>query len=425
MYLPNIVKLLKNRQKELTKKQLLTDFISGVIVAIIALPLSVALGISSGVSPEKGLITAIIAGFFISFFGGSKVQIGGPTGAFVVIVYGIIEKHGIEGLIISTFMAGIILIILGLIKAGNLIKYIPHAITIGFTAGIAITLFSTQVKDFLGLHIGKVPSEFIPKWNMYLRNIGSMNFWTLALGVLSLVIIIFWGKINKTIPGSLIALIVGTIIAFIFKLPVATIGTQFGELSSSIPMPNVPILNIQTFVSLIGPAVTIAFLAGIESLLSAVVSDGMINEKHDSNAELIGQGLGNIASALFGGIPATGAIARTAANVKSGGRTPLSGMIHAIVLLLIMKIFMPFIKYVPLTTLAGILLVVSYNMSQWRVFKSVLSDSRLDVILLITTFSLTVVSDLVTAIVVAMVIYLIPYDKILNSTPFLKRKVGV
>lgn len=419
MYTSTIITLIKN--KELKKQQILKDIIAGIIVAIIALPLSVALGISSGVSPEKGLITAIIAGLCISAFGGSRVQIGGPTGAFVIIVYGIIEKYGLEGLIISTFMAGIILIIFGLLKLGDLIKYIPRPVTIGFTAGIAVTLFSTQVKDFLGINIDKVPSNFIAKWSVYLSNMKLISFYSLVLGLISLLIIVFWTKINKTIPGSLIALIVGTLVAFLFKLPVATIGSQFGEISSSIPMPKLPLLNLNTFITLIGPAFTIALLAAIESLLSAVVSDKMIDVQHDSNSELIGQGIGNIMSSLFGGIPATGAIARTAANVKNGGRTPIAGIVHAVVLLLIMEIFMPLIKYVPLTTLAAILLVVSYNMSEVRVFKKLLFSSKIDIILLLVTFILTLVCDLVVAIVVAMVIYFI-YDKGLQYIPFYNRQ---
>ncbi|SHE77759.1 low affinity sulphate transporter 3 [Clostridium fallax] len=417
MYKPTILKLIKN--KELTKEQIIKDIIAGIIVAIIALPLSVALGISSGVSPEKGLITAIIAGLCISLFGGSRVQIGGPTGAFVIIIYGIIEKYGLEGLVVSTFMAGVILIIFGLLKLGDLIKYIPRSVTIGFTAGIGVTLFSTQVKDFLGMGIDKVPSSFISKWCVYLSNINLVSFWSMALGVISLLIIVFWSKINKTIPGSLIALIVGTLLAFAFKLPVSTIGSQFGEISSSFPTPKLPILNINTVKTLIAPAFTIALLAAIESLLSAVVSDKMIDCEHDSNSELIGQGIGSIMSSIFGGIPATGAIARTAANVKNGGRTPIAGIVHAIILLLIMKILMPLIKYVPLTTLAAILLVVSYNMSEVKAFSKLLFSSKIDLILLLVTFILTLVCDLVVAIGVAMVIYLM-YEKALKYTPFYK-----
>ncbi|QBD84982.1 STAS domain-containing protein [Clostridium tetani] len=404
MLKPEFLSILKNEKWNLTKEGLIKDFIAGIIVAIIALPLSVALGIASGVSPEKGLITAIIAGFFISFLGGSRVQIGGPTGAFVVIIYGIIEKYGIDGLIVATLMAGIMLVIFGLLKFGSLIKYISYPITVGFTAGIAVTLFSTQVKDFLGLSINKVPSEFLPKWSMYISNMGTINWVTLALGIFSLAVIIVWPKFNEKIPGALVALILSTFIAYFFKLNVATIGTQFGEISSKIPVPKLPIVDIITLQKLIKPAFTIAILAAIESLLSAVVADGMIGEKHDSNMELVAQGVGNITSALFGGIPATGAIARTAANVKSGGRTPIAGMVHAITLLLIMKVLMPLAKYIPLTTLAAVLIVVSYNMSGWRTFRDMLRAPKSDVLILLATFFITVIFDLVIAIEVGIII---------------------
>lgn len=404
MLKPEFLSILKNEKGNLTKEGLIKDFIAGIIVAIIALPLSVALGIASGVSPEKGLITAIIAGFFISFLGGSRVQIGGPTGAFVVIIYGIIEKYGIDGLIVATLMAGIMLVIFGLLKFGSLIKYISYPITVGFTAGIAVTLFSTQVKDFLGLSINKVPSEFLPKWSMYISNMGTINWVTLALGIFSLAVIIVWPKFNEKIPGALVALILSTFIAYFFKLDVATIGTQFGEISSKIPVPKLPIVDIITLQKLIKPAFTIAILAAIESLLSAVVADGMIGEKHDSNMELVAQGIGNITSALFGGIPATGAIARTAANVKSGGRTPIAGMVHAITLLLIMKVLMPLAKYIPLTTLAAVLIVVSYNMSGWRTFRDMLRAPKSDVLILLATFFITVIFDLVIAIEVGIII---------------------
>lgn len=403
MYMPKILTIFKNYRKEISKEQIIKDIIAGIIVAIIALPLSVALGISSGVSPEKGLITAIIAGFIVSLLGGSRVQIGGPTGAFVVIIFGIIQQYGLDGLIVATIMAGIILILLGLFRFGSLIKYISYPITVGFTAGIAVTLFSTQIKDFFGLTINNVPSEFIPKWASYISHISTTNYIALCLGMFSLVIMILWPKISKKIPGSLVALIFATIIAYIFKLPVATIGSQFGEISSTLPSPTLPNVNIDMLVTLIKPAFTIAILAGIESLLSAVVADGMIDDKHDSNTELIGQGIANIASGLFGGIPATGAIARTAANIENGGRTPLAGIIHAITLLLIMKLFMPLAKFIPLTALAAILIQVSYNMSGWRTFKRLLKAPKSDVIILITTFSLTVVFDLVVAIEIGIV----------------------
>ncbi|MGU8378251.1 SulP family inorganic anion transporter [Clostridium perfringens] len=404
MYKPKLISLLDDKENGFSKEQFFKDLIAGIIVAIIALPLSIALGISSGVSPEKGLITAIIAGFIISLLGGSRVQIGGPTGAFVVIVFGIIQNHGVDGLIIATFMAGIILVLFGLLRFGSLIKYIPYPITVGFTSGIAVTLFSTQVKDFLGLSMTKTPSEFIPKWEAYISHMNTTNLYTLAIGLLALIILIFWPKINKKIPGSLIALIVTTLVVFIFNLPVATIGSQFGKISSNIPMPHIPNLNLNTLKSLIGPAFTIALLGGIESLLSAVVSDGMIGDKHNSNAELIAQGIANIGSSLFGGIPATGAIARTAANVKNGGRTPISGIVHSITLLLIMLVFMPLAKFIPLTTLSAILIIVSYNMSEWRTFKAILKAPKSDIAILLTTFFLTVLFDLVIAIGIGMVV---------------------
>ena len=404
MYKPKLISLLDDKENGFSKEQFFKDLIAGIIVAIIALPLSIALGISSGVSPEKGLITAIIAGFIISLLGGSRVQIGGPTGSFVVIVFGIIQNHGVDGLIIATFMAGIILVLFGLLRFGSLIKYIPYPITVGFTSGIAVTLFSTQVKDFLGLSMTKTPSEFIPKWEAYISHMNTTNLYTLAIGLLALIILIFWPKINKKIPGSLIALIVTTLVVFIFNLPVATIGSQFGKISSNIPMPHIPNLNLNTLKALIGPAFTIALLGGIESLLSAVVSDGMIGDKHNSNAELIAQGIANMGSSLFGGIPATGAIARTAANVKNGGRTPISGIVHSITLLLIMLVFMPLAKFIPLTTLSAILIIVSYNMSEWRTFKAILKAPKSDIAILLTTFFLTVLFDLVIAIGIGMVV---------------------
>lgn len=418
---PKLLKMFQRR--ELTGERILKDIVAGIIVAIVALPLSVALGISSGVSPEKGLITAIMAGFFISFLGGSRVQIGGPTGAFVVIVYGIIEKHGIEGLIIATMMAGIILIILGLARMGSIIKFIPHPITIGFTSGIAITLLSTQVKDFLGLSIESVPAEFIPKWQTYFEHFNTINMPTLLVGLTSLAIMILWPKVNKTIPGSLIALIIATAAVSLFKLPVETIGSRYSNISSSIPMPSISLVSFNTIHELIGPAFTIAILAAIESLLSAVVADGMIGGKHDSNMELVAQGVGNIVSALFGGIPATGAIARTAANVKNGGRSPISGIVHAITLLLIMLVFMPLAKLIPMTTLAAILIIVSYNMGEWKSFYSFMKAPKSDMVILVLTFLLTVIFDLVVAIEIGMVLAMFLFMKRIADTTTIKTSI--
>jgi sulfate permease, SulP family len=411
---PKLLRMMERR--EINKERILKDIIAGVIVAIIALPLSVALGISSGVSPEKGLITAIIAGFFISFLGGSRVQIGGPTGAFVVIVYGIIQNYGLEGLIISTIMAGIILIVLGLLKFGSVIKFVPHPITVGFTSGIAITLLSTQVKDFLGLTIDNVPAEFIHKWQVYFSHMDTFNLTAFLVGAGSLLIMILWPKINKTIPGSLVALILATLVVSVFNLPVETIGSRFNNISSAIPVPMLPKVDFDTIKNLLNPAFTIAILAAIESLLSAVVADGMIGGKHDSNMELIAQGIGNIASGIFGGIPATGAIARTAANVKNGGRSPISGVVHAITLLLIMVIFMPLAKLIPMTTLGAILILVSYNMGEWKTFFSLLKAPKSDIVILLLTFFLTVIFDLVVAIEIGMVLAMFLFMKRIADT---------
>ncbi len=406
MLKPKLFSILKHREVELTKSQLTNDVISGIIVAIIALPLSVALAIASGVTPEKGLITAIIAGFFISFLGGSRVQIGGPTGAFVVIVYGIVTEFGVAGLTIATLMAGVMMIFFGLMKFGSVIKYVPYPTTTGFTSGIAVVLLSTQVNDFFGLAIHDVPSQFFEKWKVYIANFSSIDLVTTLVGLVSILIIILWPKINKKIPGSLIALLVVTIGVKALNLPVETIGSRFGEISNSIKFVDFKDLNISIplIKDLIRPALTIAFLASIESLLSAVVADGMIGKKHNSNMELIAQGIANIASAIFGGIPATGAIARTAANVKNGGRTPIAGMVHAIVLLLIMIVFMPLAKLIPMATLSAILVIVAYNMSEWRSFKALLKSTKSDAAVLLVTFGMTVVFDLVVAIEIGMVI---------------------
>jgi SulP family sulfate permease len=412
--MPKFFSMIKN--KEITKEQIMKDIIAGVIVAVIALPLSIALAISSGVSPEKGLITAIFAGFIISFLGGSKVQIGGPTGAFVIIIYSIIQEYGLNGLITATIMAGVILVVMGLLRFGSLIKYIPQTITVGFTSGIAVTLMSTQIKDFFGLQINDVPAEFLEKWKSYFVNINSLNGWSLLIGVTSIIIIVLWPKINKTIPGSMIALVAATIFVKLLDIPVETIGSRFQEISSTIPMPVFPVMNISAINRLFAPAMTIAILAALESLLSAVVADGMISDKHDSNMELVAQGLANIACGLLGGIPATGAIARTAANVKSSGRSPISGMIHALMLLAIMLVLMPLAKMIPMTVLAAILMVVSYNMSEWRAFKGLLRAPKSDVIVLLLTFGCTVVFDLVVAISIGMIMAMFLFMKRVSDT---------
>ncbi|WP_419725059.1 SulP family inorganic anion transporter [Terrisporobacter petrolearius] len=402
---PKLITMFRNN--EISGELMKNDIIAGFIVAIIALPLSIALAISSGVSPEKGLITAIFAGFMISFLGGSKVQIGGPTGAFVVIVYGIVKIHGIDGLIIATIMSGIILVVMGMLKMGNLIKYVPQTVTVGFTSGIAVTLLITQIKDLLGLNIKDVPAEALHKIVAYMENLNSFHVITFLIGLACILIMVYWPKVNKSVPASIIALVFATLVVKIFSLNVDTIGSLYSNISSTIPMPSIPKINMDKIIQLIQPAITIAVLASIESLLSCVVSDKMIDDKHDSNSELVAQGVGNIASAIFGGIPATGAIARTAANVKNGGRSPISGIIHAITLLLIMILLMPLAKMIPMTVLSAILIIVSYNMGEWKEMKEMMNLPKIDILVLLSTFILTIVFDLVVAIIVGMSIHLI------------------
>jgi sulfate permease, SulP family len=400
MLKPKLFTTLKNY----TSKQFLADLSAGTIVGIVALPLAIAFGIASGVTPEKGLITAIIAGFIISFLGGSRVQIGGPTGAFIVIVYGIVQQYGVNGLIIATIMAGVILVIMGLARFGSVIKFIPHPVVVGFTSGIALLIFSTQIKDFFGMSIENVPSEFFDKWIEYSFNFSTINYYAFGTAALALFIIIIFPKITHKIPGSIVALLVTTAIVQIFHLPVETIGSKFGELPSALPSPVFPEIDFAIIKNLIGPATTIAILAAIESLLSAVVADGMIGGRHRSNMELVAQGVANIITPLFGGIPATGAIARTATNIKNGGRTPVAGIIHAFVLLLITLFFGQYAKLIPMATLAAVLIVVAYNMSEWRSFVEIFKSPKSDIIVLLTTFGLTVVFDLTIAIQVGMVL---------------------
>ncbi|BCR35740.1 SulP family inorganic anion transporter [Mariniplasma anaerobium] len=397
--------------KTYTKAQFLKDIIAGSIVAIIALPLSIALAIASGASPESGLYAAIIGGFIISFLGGSRVQIGGPTGAFMVIVFGIITEFGMDGLIIAMIMAGIIMIFLGLLKMGTMIKFIPYPIITGFTSGIAFVIFSSQINDFLGLGISQVPSDFIDRWKSYALNFLKIDLMTFLIGALTLIIIIFWPKVSKKIPGTLIALIIASLLVGLFDLNVATIGTKFGTLSSSFPKFQMPTITFDLIKLLIAPAFVIAFLASVESLLSAVVSDGMIGSKHQSNMELIAQGAANIGSAFFGGIPVTGALARTVANIKNGGRTPIAGITHSIVLLIILVSLMPLVQHVPLTSLAAILFIVAYNMSEWREFKGLLKSPKSDVAILLTTFVLTITVDLVVALEIGLVMSMFLFMK--------------
>ncbi len=403
MFNPKIKPMLFSTAKSYDKAKFLKDLIAGIIVAIIALPLSIALAIASGVSPEKGIHTAIIAGFMISLFGGSRVQIGGPTAAFVVIVVGIIGEFGIDGLIVATIMAGIMLVLMGLLNVGSLIKFIPSTITVGFTGGIAVTLFVQQLKDFLGLEIASVPSEFFHRIGAYAEHIGTINPWAVAVGAIALAIMIILPKINEKIPASLVAIIATTLIVKFCGLEVATIGSVYGKLSGAFPVPHLPKVSFELIQKLISPAFTIAILAAIESLLSCVVSDTMIGSRHRSNTELVAQGVGNICSGLFGGIPATGAIARTAANVKNGGRTPVAGMVHGVVLALIMMILMPYASLIPMTTLSAVLIIVAYNMSGWREFIAMRKSPKSDFAVLLITFVLTVCFDLVIAIEVGMI----------------------
>lgn len=400
IFRPEIFSCIK---KDYWKSQFPKDIMAGIIVGIVALPLAIAFAVASGVSPEKGLITAVVAGFLISFLGGSRVQIGGPTGAFIVIVYGIVQQYGIEGLMISTMLAGVILVGFGLLKLGAVIKFIPHPVIVGFTSGIALTIFSTQIKDALGLQIADVPGDFIGKWSAYFSNIETFNYWALILTVATILIMVFGKRIFKKIPGSFVAIILITIIVAVFQVPVSTIETMFGAIPTEIQVSN-PGFQWSNIPHYIQPAFTIALLGAIESLLSAVVADGMIGTEHRSNTELIAQGIANIVTPLFGGIPATGAIARTATNVKNGGRTPIAGMVHALTLLLIMLALGDYAKLIPMPCLAGILIVVSYNMSEWRSFRSILKGSAYEIVVLLATFFLTVLVDLTVAIEIGMLL---------------------
>ncbi len=395
VYHPKLLTTLKGYNRQ----TFFSDLIAGIIVGVVALPLAIAFGIASGVSPEKGLITAIIAGFLISALGGSRVQIGGPTGAFIVIVYGIVEQFGVEGLVIATLMAGFMLIAMGLLQLGTIIKFMPYPIVVGFTSGIAVVIFSSQIKDYFGLEVAEnTPADFIEKWKFYFSNFSQINWWATGIGLFTVLAIALWPKLNKKIPGTLIALLISTVVVSYFGIPVETIGSRFGEIPSSLPRPSIPGIDYQTFRMLLAPAFTIAILGAIESLLSAMVADGATGGRHRSNTELIGQGIANLITPLFGGIPATGAIARTMTNIRNGGKTPIAGIIHAIVLLLILLFFGKWAKLIPMACLAGILVMVSYNMSEWRSFKGLFRNSKSDVAVLLTTFLLTVFIDLTVAI---------------------------
>ena len=408
-------KLFSLIQSGISKKQVSKDIMAGVVVGIIALPLAIAFAVASGVSPEKGMITAVIAGFLISFFGGSRVQIGGPTGAFIVIVYGIVAKYGINGLVIATIISGVFLIIFGLLGLGSLLKYFPYPLIVGFTSGIAVVIFSTQIKDFLGLKIDKVPANFIEKWHSYFTHLDTINWYAVLLAIITMAIIIYSTKLTKKIPGSFIAIILLTFIVQYFKLPVATIETYFGEIPNKIQL-TIPNIEWHSLSQYIAPALVIALLGSIESLLSAVVSDGMIGGNHRSNTELIAQGIANVVTPFFGGIPATGAIARTATNVKNGGRTPIAGITHAITLLLIMLLLGKWAKLIPMPVLAGILIVVAYNMSEWRSFRSILKGSKFDITILVVVFLLTVFVDLTVAIEVGVVLSALLFMKRMSDS---------
>lgn len=408
--------------KNYTRENFMTDLMAGIIVGIVALPLAIAFGIASGVTPEKGIITAIVAGFIISFLGGSKVQIGGPTGAFIVIIYGIIQEYGIEGLMVATMMAGIILVLLGIFKLGTIIKFIPYPIIIGFTSGIAVTIFTTQIADIFGLNFNgeKVPGDFIGKWILYFHHFDTVNWWNVVVSVASIFIIAITPKFSKKIPGSLVAIVLVTVAVYLVKMYggiqcIDTIGDRF-SIKAQLPEAAVPSLDWEAIKNLFPVAITIAVLGAIESLLSAAVADGVIGDHHDSNTELIAQGIANFVSPIFGGIPATGAIARTMTNINNGGKSPVAGIVHAVVLLLILLFLMPLAQYIPMACLAGVLVIVSYNMSGWRVFKGLLKNPKSDVTVLLITFFLTVIFDLTVAIEVGLVIACVLFMKRVMET---------
>lgn len=387
-----------------TRRQATADITAGVIVGVVALPLAIAFAVASGLTPQAGLYSAIIGGFIVSTLGGSRVQIGGPTGAFVVIVYGIVQRNGVGGLAVATMLAGLILIVLGAARLGGAIKFVPHPVVVGFTSGIALIIASGQLRDFLGLAMTQMPADFLAKFEAYARHIDSANGWAFAIAAATTLIVLVWPRVSTKIPSPMVALVVTTAIAQLAQLPVETIGSRFGAIDASFPLPHIPPVALRDLSSLVAPAFAIAMLGGIESLLSAVVSDGMIGARHRSNMELVAQGVANVVSPLFGGLPVTGAIARTATNVKSGGRTPIAGLTHAATLLAITLFFGRWVAWIPMATLAGILMVVAYHMSEWRTFRAILSAPRGDVAVLLVTFSLTVLVDLTVALGVGMVL---------------------
>jgi sulfate permease, SulP family len=402
--------------KTYSLKQFYIDLSAGIIVGVVALPLSIAFGIASGVSPERGLITAIIGGFLISFLGGSRVQIGGPAGAFIVIVYGIVEQFGLSGLLLATSISGILLVLMGVFRLGGIIKFIPFPIVVGFTSGIAVTIFSSQIKEFFGLSIEQVPADFVSKWALYFNNFETINFYAMGISLVTLAIIIFWPKKLARLPGMLVAIILTTLVVYFFDLPVETIGGRFGSIPSSFPSPVVPKISFELVRLIIPSAFTLAVLGAIESLLSATVADGVIGGNHRSNTELVAQGAANFIIPFFGGIPATGAIARTMTNIRNGGRTPVAGIVHAVTLLLIMLFFGKFAVMIPMACLAGILVMVAYNMSEWHSFAGMFKHPKSDVLVLLTTFFLTVVFDLVIAIQVGLLMAMLLLIKRITET---------
>lgn len=406
--------------KTYTKEKFFGDLMSGIIVGIVALPLAIAFGIASGVSPEKGIITAIIGGFVVSFLGGSSVQIGGPTGAFIVIVYGIIQNFGIEGLTVATLLAGIFLVLMGLLRLGTVIKFIPYPIIVGFTSGIALTIFTTQVKDLFGMTIDKMPGDFVSKWVVYAQHLGNVSWISLLVGLLSIALIVLTPRVSKKIPGSLVAIVVMTVAAYFLReycgiTGLETIGDRF-EINAALPAPARISLNLETVHLLLPSAFTIAMLGAIESLLSATVADGVTGDRHRSNTELIAQGAANIIVPVFGGIPVTGAIARTMTNINNGGSTPVAGLIHAAVLLLILLFLGPLTRHIPMACLAGVLVVVSYNMSEWRTFRSLLKNPAHDVMVLLVTFFLTVIFDLTIAIEIGLLLAMVLFMRRMMET---------
>jgi SulP family sulfate permease len=400
MLLPELFRTLRGYSRQ----QAISDIVAGVIVGIVALPLTIAFAIASGLPPAYGLYTGIVAGFLISALGGSRVQIGGPTGAFVVIVYGIVQQYGVDGLTVATIMAGVILVILGLARLGGAIKFIPFPVTLGFTSGIAVVIFSSQVRDLLGLRMESVPAEFLEKWAAYGAHLGTLNPQAALLAAATLAILVFWPRVSRRVPAPFVAILAATLASALLGLDVETIGSRFGEIHAALPTPRIPAIDLKTALTLVGPAFTIALLGGIESLLSAVVADGMVGTRHNSNAELVAQGVANIAAPLVGGMPATGAIARTATNINNGGRTPVAGIVHALTLLLITLFLGRWVAYIPMAALGSVLVMVAYHMSEWRSFKAELTAPRSDVVVMLTTFALTVIIDLTVAIQVGMVL---------------------